>query len=461
MSNEQKVDIKRNHYTFGLGTVGRDMTYTLVSMYLIFYLTDILELPNGTLWWIAAIMLFARVFDALNDPIMGVIVDNTKSRFGKFKPWITIGTVVSGGFTVLLFTDFGFTGTAFVIMFLFVYLFWGISYTANDIAYWSMLPSLSINQKEREKIGAFARICANIGLFTVVAGIVPITTALGNTFGSMKKAYFIFAIAIVLIMWVGQSITIFGVKEPKGIFSEQPKTELKELINIIFKNDQLLYIAISMALFMIGYMTTTGFGLYFFKYAYRNEGMYSIFALILGVSQLSALMLFPLFSKKYERRSLYKGAVVSVVVGYIIFFFSPMNMLFIGVAGILIFLGQAFIQLLMLMFLADTIEYGQWKLGKRNESITFSIQPFIYKMGGAIGSAIVSATVIISGITGAKTPMDVTEGGLLMMKVAMLILPLIFILLGYLVYKHKFKIDAEMYNKIIRDLEEWGDISIN
>lgn len=86
-----KQNRKRNKYTFGLGTIGRDMVYSMVSMYLIYYLTDIIELPTSTLWWITVIVLCARIFDALNDPIMGVIVDNTKTRFGKFKPWIALG----------------------------------------------------------------------------------------------------------------------------------------------------------------------------------------------------------------------------------------------------------------------------------------------------------------------------------------------------------------------------------
>jgi melibiose permease/lactose/raffinose/galactose permease len=213
-----------------------------------------------------------------------------------------------------------------------------------------------------------------------------------------------------------------------------------------------------MALFMIGYCTTTSFGVYYFKYAYKEEGMYSVFAAILGVSQLTALAFFPLFSKKFSRKNLYAFATVFVVVGYMIFFFAPMNMIFIGAAGIFIFVGQAFIQLLMLMFLTDTVEYGQWKLGRRNESITFSIQPFINKIGGAIANGIVGATLIISGINSAATPSDVTESGLLIMKLSMLILPLFFIVVGYIIYRKKFKIDKQMYDKIIADLAARGDI---
>ncbi|HOJ80548.1 MAG TPA: glycoside-pentoside-hexuronide (GPH):cation symporter [Clostridiales bacterium] len=449
-----------NRYTFGLGTVGRDMLYSLVSMYLIFYLTDILRLPDSMLWWLTAILLIARIFDAVNDPIMGVIVDNTDSRFGKFKPWIAAGALFTGVFTVMMYTDFGLDGAPYLIMFTVIYLLWDVSFTANDIGYWSMLPSLSMDQKEREKIGAFARICADVGLFAVVVGIVPVTNALGSALGSMKKAYFVFTVIISLLMIGGQCITLFGVKEFKGVFKKEEQTTLGGMVRAIFKNDQLLFTVIAMALFMIGYSTTTSFGLYYFKYAYGDENMYPVFALVLGVSQIIALAVFPLFRKKFERKALYAGATALVVAGYMIFFFSPMDMRFIGAAGVLVFLGEAFIQILMLMFLSDTIEYGQWKLGRRNDSVTLSLQPFINKIGNAIASGIVGATVIISGISQAASAADVTEEGLVILKAAMFILPLICILAGYVVYRLKYKIDSKMYSQILADLQARGDINL-
>lgn len=447
---------KKNRFTFGIGTIGRDMVYTMISMYLVYYLTDILSLSTSVLWWITAIIMLARIFDALNDPIMGVIVDNTHTRWGKFKPWILFGTFVSGCLTILIFTDFGLERAGFVAIFAILYLLWGMAYTTNDISYWSMLPSLSVDQKEREKIGSVARISANIGLFTVVAGIVPLTEALGDWLGSPKKGYLAFSIIIVLIMWAGQAVTLLGVKETKEIGEQKSEhTSIRQLFGIIVKNDQLLYTAISMALFMIGYCTTTSFGIYFFEYAYGNKDMYSVFAVILGVSQIAALVVFPIFSKKFNRATLYRAATILVVAGYLIFFFAPTNtMLFIGIAGVLLFVGQAFIQLLMLMFLADSVEYGHWKLGKRNDSVTFSLQPFINKMGGAIASGIVGAVVILSGMKEAEGAADMTESGLLLLKIAMLILPLLFILIGYLIYHKNYKLDETFYAKIIKELEE-------
>ena len=288
--------------------------------------------------------------------------------------------------------------------------------------------------------------------------VVEKINALGDQFGSMYMGYLIFSVLVVIIMWVGQFITVVGVVEPKRIIKEDSHTSLRDLVTAIFKNDQLMVTGISMALFMIGYTTTASFGLYFFKYAYGDEGMYSIFALILGISQIIALAFFPILGKKVERKILYRYATILVVVGYIIFFFSPMNMIYIGLAGILLFVGQAFIQILMLMFLADTIEYGQLKLGRRNESVTFSIQPFINKMGGAIASGVVGVTVILSGINDAVIPSDVSKEGLFLLKLAMMIFPLICIFSGYMIYRKRYIIDAKLYDDILKQLRDKGDL---
>jgi len=479
----------RNRVTFGLGTLGRDMVYAIVSMFLMFYLTDVINLPKNVLWWVGGIIFAARIFDALTDPLMGFIIDNTNTRWGKFKPWITIGLVTSPLFTILLFTDFSLHGTAYIISFAVFYFLWGISYTTHDISYWSMLPSLTVDQKERERIGSLARICANIGLFFVVVGIVPITKILGKQFGTLQTGYFTFSIMISIVMIMGLCVTLFGVRETGVVTGKKKGTPIRELFGIIFKNDQLFFTAIALSLFMIGYITTTSFGIYYFKYAYGDEGMFPVFSAILGISQLSGLALFPVFSKKFDRKTLFTGAVISMVTGYIIFFFAPVTtMLFIGIAGVLIFFGQAFIQLLMTMFVADSVDYGHWKLGKRNDSITFSLQPLIYKLGGAIGSGVVLAIIILSGISDIEgtnkslinslavemqisaeeaakifnekhnVAESVTPKGLLMMKLAMFIFPMLCFAASYLIYRAKFKIDAKFYAQILSDLKERGEL---
>lgn len=456
MDNKQD---RRNLVCFGLGTIGRDMFYSMVSMYLLVFITEVMGVTNEQLGLFTIVLLILRIFDAFNDPITGIIIDNTKSKYGKFKPGIVVGALVGAVCMVVMFADLGLGNNAYIIVFGISYLLWDIFYGINDIAYWSMLPALSTDQKQREKMGSFARICANIGLFSCVVGIIPLTDLLGNSFGSLKRGWFVFAVILALAMIGFQAITVFGVKEKKGYFKEEEKTSLKEMFQVILKNDQLLFVAISMSLFMIGYTTTANFGVHYFKYAYGDEGMYSIFALILGVSQLAAMTVFSWFSKRFNRKTLYTFSTTLVVLGYIIFFFSPMNMVFIGTAGILLFVGQAFIQILMLMFLTDTIEYGQLKLKKRNESITFSVQPFINKIAGAIANGILGLTLIISGINSANTKDDVSSGGILIMKSSMLLVPIVTVVIGYIIYMLKFKIDEQKYKEILTELKARGDIS--
>ncbi len=450
---EKNVNFKKNKINFGLGTIGRDMVYSMVSMYILVFITEAVGVSDATLVQITTIMLAARIFDAFNDPIMGVIVDNTHSKYGKYKPWILLGIFLSGITALFLFTTFNLTGTSYLIYFTVFYLLFGLSWTMNDIAYWSMMPSLTYDQKEREEIGAFARISANIGLFLVVGAIIPITNLLGETFGSQERGFTVFMAILVVIMIGFQMFTVFGVKESKVIGGEDmTKTTLKGMVKALTKNDQLLVTGIAMALFMIGYVTTTSFGVYYFKYVFLNENMYSIFAIVLGVSQVSALLVFPQFSKRFSRKKLYAGSIVLIIIGYVLFFFSPANMIFIGVAGIFLFVGQAFIQLLMLVFLADTIEYGHLKLGKRNDSVTFAIQPFINKMGAAIANGIVGYTLVISGINSLNKG-DVLEGrGLFILKAAMMLLPMILIIFSFLLYRKKYIIDEETYTKILEDL---------
>ena len=450
---EEAAALRRNRWSFAVGTVGRDMVYTIMSMFLIVFLTEVLDLSDEVMWWVTSILLGARLFDAFTDILMGAIVDNTRTRWGQFKPWILGGGVVSAVLTVLLFTDIGARGSTYVVWFAVIYLLWGLAWTANDIPYWSMLPALTLDQRERERIGSLAKVFATIGLFAVVISIIPVTKALGGD----GRAWTIFTLAICAIMLLGQVVTLIGVREP-DLLVAQDRVTIRELMSAVVKNDQLLWTAVAMTLFMTGFVTTTSFGVYFFKYAYRDEAMYSQFAAVLGVGQLLGFALFPLVRSRFTRRALFSIAIGMIVVGYVVFFFSPMNMIWIGIAGPLLFVGQAFVVMLMLMFITDCIEYGQWKLGRRSGSVTFALQPFINKVGGALATQVVGVTIILTGINRAATPDDVTEGGLLGMKVMMMVVPAVLIVVAWLIHRSKYTLDEATHARIVHDLAERGQV---
>ena len=245
------------------------------------------------------------------------------------------------------------------------------------------------------------------------------------------------------------------------MFKEEEKTTLKDVFHVLFANDQLMWTTLSMCLFTVGYITTTSYAYYYMQYVYGDESLYVILVAVVGVAQLLALAIFPKVSSLFNRKKFYSVSTALVVAGYLIFFFAEKSLTILVFAAVIIFIGEAFIQTLMLMFLADTIEYGQWKLNKRNDSVTFSIQPLINKMGGALSTGIVSASLIMAGIKTADSDLvaaSIDASGKMVVKSAMLVIPLILIVVGYIIYMWKYKIDEDFYKKIVADLKERGDI---
>ena len=441
---------QRNHLCFGLGTVGRDRFYAFEANTLLYFLSDVLSLPVWVFAAASMILSVMRIFDALNDPITGLVIDNIRSPWGKFKPAILVGGVLSAIFSVFLFSGIG-KGWTFVILFGITYLLWDIAYGVNDIGYWTLLPVLSSDQKQREKTGSFARICANIGMYIVMVAWQPVTSALGNT----PRVWFWCAVVIAVIYLLGLLFPLLGVREKRTAPAEQEPTTIRQMVDVLVKNDQLMWTTLAMALFMVGYCTTVNFAIYYMKYLFGNEGMYVVLVAVVGVAQLGTLSVYPMVAQRMNRRTMYTMATVLVLAGYAIFFFAEISILLIALGAVLVFVGQAFIQTLMLMFLADTVEYGHWKLGKRNEAITFSVQPLINKIGGALATGIVSLTLILSGIKVDGGTVDaIGADGKLIVKLAMFAIPLLMIVAGYVVYLKKYKISEEYYADLLKDLEQ-------
>ena len=439
----------RNRTYFGLGTIGRDMFYAFEANTLLYFLSDVLSLDVWVFAAASMILSVMRIFDAFNDPITGLVIDNIRSPWGKFKPAILVGGVLSAIFSVLLFAGIG-DGWTFVIIFGVAYLLWDITYGINDIGYWTLLPVLSSDQKQREKTGAFARICANIGMYIVMVAWQPLTSGLGDT----PAVWFWCAVVIAIIYLLGLLFPLLGIKEKRVAPEKQESTTVRQMFRALLKNDQLMWTTLAMGLFMVGYCTTVNFAVYYMKYLFGNEGMYVVLVAVVGVSQLATLAVYPKVAGKMNRKKLYTLGTALVIAGYAIFFIAEISIILIALGAVLVFVGQAFIQTLMLMFLADTVEYGQWKLGKRNESITFSIQPLINKIGGAIATGIVSLTLIFSGIkVDGGTAEAIGQSGKLIIKGAMFVIPLIMIVAGYIVYLKKYKISEEFYSEMLKDLE--------
>lgn len=478
--NEQVVS-KRTKFTYAGSGIGRDMMYALYSNFLLIFFIEAIGVEDWELKMIGYVIAAARVWDAINDPMMGVIIDNTHSRFGKFRPWILIGAISSAVIFFLLFQDFKISGALFVVVYGSLYFLSGMAFTMNDISYWSMYPSLTSNPQERESIGSLARIFASLGMFIIIAAV-PILYQ--NAFGGPIRAFSIIALAVCLIYLISQILLVVFVKPPKNPIAliDQKKTTIKDMFRIIAKNDQLLVIIVAILLFNTGYFITAQLGLIFFNYDFNKYGgtEFLIFSLILATSQLGALSLFPILAKRMTRKRIFGMAIIMIITGYAIFmsvkYVLPMNMFIIGLAGLVLFSGQGFIQVLVLVMLADTIEYGQWKLGTRNESVVFAINPFVTKMATAIQTLVLTQTLARSGLNSKvinpttqfikdnpNAPKEdirtfiadrVTPEMLLGLRISMIVIPLILIVLSYVIYRTKYKIDNQLYAQITKDLAE-------
>ena len=168
----------KEKFAYGIGAVGKDMVYMLSASYVLYYFQDIMKTSAIAM---GIILLIARVFDAFNDPIMGVIVAKTKTKWGKFRPWLLIGTITNAAVLILMFAaPPSLDGKGLIAYAAVTYILWGVTYTMMDIPYWSMIPAFTEGGKEREGLSALARSCAGVGSAIVTIITVMAVTAMGS-----------------------------------------------------------------------------------------------------------------------------------------------------------------------------------------------------------------------------------------------------------------------------------------
>ncbi|MGD9887392.1 MAG: glycoside-pentoside-hexuronide (GPH):cation symporter [Bacilli bacterium] len=403
MNQPTKNYLNQNKWTYSLGGIGRDMTYTLVATFFMTYIQySGLGLSVAQFSVIGIMLIIGRVWDAINDPIMGAIIENTKSRFGKFKPWILIGAVLTAVVIVLMFNyrPLGNNGWDFVIYFGIIYLAWEIAFTMNDISYWSMLPSLSTNPKHRDKIATLAVVFAGVGAFAAHAMITFLTI------GNAVAGYSFVSIVIALFLVGCQLLTVLGVKEPE-VKDTVPheNVSLKKMIRVIAKNDQLLWLILAMLLYNLGsnVLVALGYNFFFMELGY-DPFKVTIFIVTFGISNLSIQALYPKIVAKVGRKKLLWISLIILAFGYLMLLlmgfipFLPVSLITICAFGILVFTGQALFYMVLTVNIANTIEYNQYKTGERNEGIIFSLRPFMAKMASALEQGFITLVLVTSGI---------------------------------------------------------------
>lgn len=398
LEQERKL-LKRNKWTYSAGGIGRDMIYQLVATFFITYVQfSGLGLTKEQFGVIGILLVIGRVWDAINDPIMGSIVENTHSRFGKFKPWILIGAILTAIVIIFMF-NFRPTGWAFVIFFGVIYLLWEMAYTLNDIPYWSLLPNLSTEKKERDSIATMVVVFAGVGAFLANA-IISFTTV-----GNAVRGYSMISITFAIFFIACTLLTVFGVKEPKNIKIKEENVSIKKMFQVIFKNDQLLWSSLALIFYSIGSGLLVALGYNFFYMELGYDGtMVLIFVATFGVSNILTQSFYSTLAKRFSRAKLMKYAYFTLAFGYIMLLavgyipFIPISLLTVCFFGAFVFSGQAIFYMILIVNMTNTIEYNEFKTKSRNEAVVFSVRPFTAKLSSALQQGVVTLVLIVSGI---------------------------------------------------------------
>ncbi|WP_371194822.1 melibiose:sodium transporter MelB [Glaciecola sp. SC05] len=444
MINNAEITLKTK-VSYGMGALGKDLACSIVYVYLMFYYTDVAGLSAA---FVGTLFLVARIADAVTDPMMGMVVDNTRSRFGKFRPWIVIGTVVNSLFLIAVFSTHMLSGTALYVYAAVTYILWGVTYTVMDIPFWSIIPALSKERPERERLVVWPRIFASFAWMVMGAYGLWAIGILGD--GDQQKGFFYFAIAIVACFSIGSLITVLNVKEKVTTAVDQNKLSFADIKTIVASNDQLKAFIGVMLTFNISHQLVGGFAIYYFSYAIGDPSLFPMFMLVSGLAEMVGVFVFPYLCRHLPRSSMWLIACAFPVLCCFVLFvtgiISPQSALLVGVSGVLLKFGVGIANGLSIVMLADIVDYGEVKTGFRSESIIFSVIAMLVKFAGAFSGFIIGMGLTLSGYVPNEVQSASTVFGL---KIVMLLIPVLFVLASVLIYLKFYKLNGDYYHTVL------------
>ena len=450
--------------SYGLGAVGKDMVYMLSASYVLYYFQDVLGVSAIAM---GVILMAARVFDAFNDPIMGVIVAKTKTKWGKFRPWLMIGTVTNA---VVLYVMFAappkLDGPGLVAYAAVTYILWGVTYTMMDIPYWSMIPAFTNSGKDREGLTTLARSCTGVGSALITIFTMLAVHAIGGANERVGFKWFALIIAALFIIFI--TITCVNIKEKSTVDMESPT--LGQMFKALFQNDQAMAIVLTIVLINCAIYITSNLVIYFFKYDFGGTswfGSYTLFNTFGGGIQILSMMIFyPLLRKKFTNMKIFYICVSGAMIGYAVLlalaFTNMSNVILLFIPGFFIFAANGILSVLTTIFLANTVDYGELKNSRRDESVIFSMQTFVVKLASGIAALIASICLEIfslssEAVTEADKLIDfslaVPAASKTGLRMTMTVVPIIGLFIGLFWFRKKYILSEEKMTEIGEELK--------
>lgn len=443
---------------FGIGAVGKDMVYALSASYVMYFYQDVLGLSAT---FVGLILMIARVFDALNDPFMGIIVAKTRTRWGRFRPWILTGTVLNALVLYALFAAPDLSQAGMMVYFSIVYILWGVTYTMMDIPYWSMIPAVTSTPADRENLSVVGRTCAGVGAALIAMFTMLLVGALG---GDSERTGFKYVALIVSVVFVVTEIVCCA-KMKESNQTEMKTATVKEMFRALFSNDQAIVVVLSIVLINSALYLTSNFVIYFFKYDFGGagwKGSYTLFSTIGGAAQILGMMLlYPLLRKKLSNTGVFTLSLVLALGGYGLLLALCLtglsgNLIALCVPGVVVFACNGMLSVLTTLFLSNSVDYGQLKTGRREESVIFSMQTFVVKAASGVAVFLTGIGLDLIGLVGdteeTGTVAAQSAGTLLGLRLMMTVLPMLVLLAVLFLFRRKFILTDEKAAEINRQL---------
>lgn len=449
----------REKISYGLGAVGKDMVYMLSASYILYYYQDILGVSAIAM---GIILMAARAFDAFNDPVMGVLVAKTRTKWGKFRPWMLIGTILNAVVLVVMFAaPPALDGSGLVAYAAVAYVVWGVTYTMMDIPYWSMIPAFTEGGREREGLTTLARSCAGVGSALITIITMMCVQALGH--GDERTGFLKFAliIAVLFVLFIG--ITCLNIKEKSTVDVEAPS--VGQMFRALLQNDQTMIVVITIVLINCSLYVTSNLLIYFFKYDFGGEtwyNEYTLFNAFGGGTQILSMMLFyPLLRRFISSLQVFYVSFIMAVTGYALLFvlmcLGLTSIWILFVPAFLVFTAFGMLTVLTTVFLANTVDYGELKNNRRDESVIFSMQTFVVKLASGVSALIASICLSVCSLSSDTSGTAVTEaagGSVFGLRMTMTVIPVAGLLLAVFLFRRKYILTEHKVEEIAAQIRE-------
>ncbi len=391
----------KNKIAYGLGGFGKNLAYMLVSSYSLYYFNSVLGVSAT---FVGFLLMAARIFDAFNDPVMGAVVEKTNSRFGPYKPWIMSGAVLNALVLVAMFSvPETLSGGGAKVYISIMYFLCGITYTLSDIPYWTVIPAVTSPGADRESMSVIARTFAGIGAGVVTAFTMTAVAKFGggNDVASYRIGFGRLALLVAVIYVVFTVITVLYLpesrkktgesgtgKEDKHA-SEENSASIKSLFSALLKNDQAIILSVIIVLFYSATTLTLNTAIYLFDYDIASPGDYTMFMVMGGAAQFAAMViLYPLLRKKFSNRQIFMGGCLCGLIGYVFLIvqvpLEAISIASIAVPCIMVSASNGFAYVLVTVFVANAVDYGEAKTGKRENGMVSSLQTLMVKISSAL-----------------------------------------------------------------------------